>query len=150
MRSPVVHQTLNDNNINTSGYILYIPRSSDPFYIVTYYIYNGSLLPGHIVIHLHRGVFLGINAPPPKNLKKGWDKMDEMGKRLGELIMVKNVLNFYFNWFYPPKISNTTSFINYRKYILQTTQPSQHRCTQLQYRFAAHIVSSKIFFIVAF
>ena len=27
-------------------------------------------------------------------------------------------------------------FIHYRKYILQITQPSQYRCTQLQYRFA--------------
>ena len=25
---------------------------------------------------------------------------------------------------------------NYREYILQITQPSQYRCTQLQYRFA--------------
>ena len=27
-------------------------------------------------------------------------------------------------------------FINYRRYILGITQPSQYRCTQLQYRFA--------------
>ena len=30
----------------------------------------------------------------------------------------------------------TERFISYRKYILQITQPSQYRCTQLQYRFA--------------
>jgi len=32
-----------------------------------------------------------------------------------------------------------TCFIYYRKYILQITQPSQYRCTQLQYRFFAVI-----------
>ena len=32
--------------------------------------------------------------------------------------------------------TNTERFISYRKYILQTTKPSQYRCTQLQYRFA--------------
>ena len=31
---------------------------------------------------------------------------------------------------------HTESFISYRIYILQITQPSQCRCTQLQYRFA--------------
>ena len=30
---------------------------------------------------------------------------------------------------------HTERFISYRKYILQITQPSQYRCTQLQYRF---------------
>ena len=31
---------------------------------------------------------------------------------------------------------HTQCFIYYRKYILKITQPSQYRCTQLQYRFA--------------
>ena len=35
-----------------------------------------------------------------------------------------------------PNIYSTEGFISYRKYILQITQPSQYRCTQLQYRFA--------------
>ena len=30
----------------------------------------------------------------------------------------------------------TERFISYRKYTLQISQPSQYRCTQLQYRFA--------------
>ena len=29
-----------------------------------------------------------------------------------------------------------TCFINYRKYILQITQPSQYRYTQLKYKFS--------------
>ena len=37
----------------------------------------------------------------------------------------------------PPCINgHTERFMYYRKYILQITQPSQYRCTQLQYRFA--------------
>ena len=34
------------------------------------------------------------------------------------------------------KNHSTERFISYRKYILQITQPSRYRCTQLQYRFA--------------
>ena len=33
-------------------------------------------------------------------------------------------------------IPTTERFIRYRKYIRQIRQPSQYRCTQLQYRFA--------------
>ena len=41
-----------------------------------------------------------------------------------------------FSAFYGNPTPHTERFIHYRKYILQITQPSQYRCTQLQYMFA--------------
>ena len=44
----------------------------------------------------------------------------------------------------------TECFIYYRKYLLQITQPSQPRCTQLQYRFAVISEAPSTFISVIF
>jgi len=43
---------------------------------------------------------------------------------------------FSFSWGDMIDLRYIERFISYRKYKLQITQPSQYRCTQLQYRFA--------------
>ena len=46
-------------------------------------------------------------------------------------------------------MTDTTCFIYYRKYILQITQPSKYRCTQLQYRFAVISEAPSIWFFIS-
>ena len=55
-----------------------------------------------------------------------------MNSRLDHIITV--IFRRYFLMIF--RLRCTERFIYYRKYILQITQPSQYRCTELHYGFA--------------
>ena len=89
--------------------------------------------------------FLG-NTPPPLSLSKRHWFLSYHACREGEArVIMAKILPRPLS---PVSRGNSFSgrFISYRKYILQITQPSQYRCTLLQYRFAVISETPSIFF----